>query len=583
MVRRARCYAGILGMLMTAWLTLLLAPLAHGATATLDRDTISLDETVTLTITIDSASIFGNPDWSVLEKDFHVLGTNRRTQVINDDASTQWTVVLSPKHEGKIRIPPIKVSGERTQAIEVNVTTKSAAASDASGSLWIDVEAHKDRVYVQEQTIVTVRLGTAIDLLEAPTVQKPDIPNVVFEVLNSTQYTKRINGTRYTVFEIKCAFFPDRSGALVIPPFVAQVTVPQQVQQNSSLLFQRFFNQGRRVQLKSKQLDIDVREKPAAFPANAVWLPAQSLTVSDSWSDDPLNLATGGSITRTVTLQARGSLGEQLPALPTYKLDGFKLYPDQATTDKQIDSETIIGSRVESVAMLPTRPGDFRLPEVRIPWWNVNTDSLEYATLPAITLKVHGAALSSPAPAAPPAPDTATAPASQPQPQPQPSVPGTSSQPGGAAFWPWLSAGLAAAWVVTLLLWWRSRRRPHETAPAATAITRRDDSAAWDAVRAASRNTNSAEDLRRLRNALVALATAWSPERRFAGLEFLASESDALRQQLQLLDRQLYGGESAARGFDATTMMQELQRMRAARMQRDKAPRDLPPLYPQAG
>jgi len=484
--KRAIRIARLISLALATLLAFVFAlPAFADVTATVDRDTIGLDETVTLTLSVDSASIFGEPDLDKLEENFHVLNTSRRTQIVNGDASTQWIIPLSPKHEGKLRIPPLDISGDRSPPIFVTVTAKSAAATNNNtDSLWMTVETEKPSVYVQEQAIVTVRIGTAIDLLEAPSVQKPDIPNVVFEVLNSTQFTKRMNGTRYTVFEIKCAFFPDRSGALVIPPFIAQVTVPQQAQQTSPFFFQRFLNQGRRLQLKSKSVDLDVKEKPKDFPANAVWLPAQALTATETWSGDPQDIATGGSITRTVTLQARGSLGEQLPTLPTYKLDGFKLYPDQAKTDKQIETDAVNGSRIESVAMLPTRPGDYQLPEIRIPWWNTKTDKLDYAVVPAIALKVHGAALTTPPP---PAPIASASPTPIPDSKPAAVNAAPPAVKTVAGYWPWICAALAAAWVLTLLLWWQSRRqqRGGEQQIDATANLQAREKAAWDAVLAA--------------------------------------------------------------------------------------------------
>jgi len=582
-IRRARLISLALATLLTFVFAL---PAFADITATVDRDTVGLDETVTLTLSVDSASIFGEPDLDKLEENFHVLNTSRRTQIVNGDASTQWIIPLSPKHEGKLRIPPLDVSGDRSPPIFVTVTAKSAATSNTTtDSLWMTVETEKPSVYVQEQAIVTVRIGTAIDLLEAPSVQKPDIPNVAFEVLNNAQFTKRINGTRYTVFEIKCAFFPDRSGALVIPPFVAQVTVPEQARQTSPFFFQRFLNQGRRLQLKSKSVDLDVKEKPKDFPANAVWLPAQALTATETWSGDPQDIATGGSITRTVTQQARGSLGEQLPALPTYKLDGFKLYPDQAKTDKQIETDSVTGSRVESVAMLPTRPGDYQLPEIRIPWWNTKTDKLDYAVVPAITLKVHGAALTAPPPPAPAAvPNSAPIPDSKPAGvnAQQPVV----VQPT-AGYWPWICAALVAVWILTLLLWWQSRRRQgnagQEIDPAAD--LQAQEKAAWNAVVAASKNSSTdAENLRHLRTALLALAAVWFPTRRHVGLDALGTGSKKLSQQLDMLDRQLYAPDTpSAEHFNAGALIDELRSLRALRREPGGISGDLPPLYPQTG
>jgi len=584
------------------WLLLalftLMAPLTFAVTAEVDRNHISLDETVTLTITVDGASLFGQPDLSPLERNFDVLNTQRRTQIINGDATTQWIIPMSPKSEGQLRIPSLKVGSDRTPEISITVDknvdktgganngkNSGTAGGNERNSMWMTAEVEKPSVYVQQQAIVTIKIGSAIDLLEAPQIQKPDISNAPLEVLNNTQYRKRINGTLYTVFEIRCALFPGQSGALVIPSFVADVIVPQQVRQNSSMFFQQFMNQGRRVRLKTDPIDLDVKEKPASFPANAPWIIAESLTASETWSDDPQKLQTGGSITRSVTLQARGALAEQIPALPTFALDGFKLYPDQAKTDKQVEADAITGSRVESVAMLPTRPGDFAIPEIRIPWWNSKTDQLEYATVPAISLKVSGASMTAPTPVpALPTPDTnAASPKTAPTATAQIA---TVTSP----LWMWISAALAASWLLTLLLWWwKSRPRTATTTTNDENALR--ESAAWQTVVTACKGN----DLHATRNALLALAQSWFTHESRTGLKAFTSLGDAeLQRQLDLLDQQLYGanaklnsaestaGAQTSARFDGLALLARLKTFRGKPTSRNAA-EPLPPLYPTSG
>src|SRR5690554_7495508 len=60
----------------------------------------------------------------------------------------------------------------------------------------------------------------------------------------------------------------------------------------------------------------------------------------------------------------------------------FRSYPDQINHDENITERGIIGYSEQSVAIVASSGGEFTLPEVRIPWWNTNTNSLEYAVLP---------------------------------------------------------------------------------------------------------------------------------------------------------------------------------------------------------
>ena len=87
------------------------------------------------------------------------------------------------------------------------------------------------------------------------------------------------------------------------------------------------------------------------------------------------------SSTRSLrTLQ--GLLGSQLPALPTINLNNAKLYPDQPKIEKGDGKSQWTGIRSESLAIIPTRAGEFVLPEVRIAWWNTDSNKAEYAILP---------------------------------------------------------------------------------------------------------------------------------------------------------------------------------------------------------
>ena len=70
--------------------------------------------------------------------------------------------------------------------------------------------------------------------------------------------------------------------------------------------------------------------------------------------------------------------------------DGLKYYPDQPVIS---DSETptgLQGMRVDSVAVVPTKAGHYRIPELRIPWWDTRSNELRYAVLPARELDISG-------------------------------------------------------------------------------------------------------------------------------------------------------------------------------------------------
>ncbi|HGX92829.1 MAG TPA: hypothetical protein ENK35_05880, partial [Candidatus Tenderia sp.] len=114
-----------LSHLLALLLLLTALPGMAAVRATVDRDAVYLDDIFTLIIEADGQASNSAPDLSPLEKDFDVLGSSTSTQVSifngqrND--KTQWHIQLQPRHQGELRIPPLKVDGQRTRAIMLTV------------------------------------------------------------------------------------------------------------------------------------------------------------------------------------------------------------------------------------------------------------------------------------------------------------------------------------------------------------------------------------------------------------------------------------------------------------------------------
>ena len=92
----------------------------------------------------------------------------------------------------------------------------------------------------------------------------------------------------------------------------------------------------------------------------------------------------GIPVTLTLELTARGALGKQLPSLERQlKSDSFRVYRDSTTTSSGVsnDGEQLLGSRKETYTLIPLRDGWIRLPQIRVAWWDVDTDSAMVAGL----------------------------------------------------------------------------------------------------------------------------------------------------------------------------------------------------------
>ena len=131
------------------------------------------------------------------------------------------------------------------------------------------------------------------------------------------------------------------------------------------------------------------------------------------------------------------------PAVP-----GARIYPDQPQGISRDDGEWVLGHKEFRYAVVPELEGELVLPELTVEWWDTVNDRQQTAVLPAQTLRVQPSAL------VPPVPETLLG---------EPSV--TSDEPaarsGSVARWRGLTLLFASLWLLTLLLYWRSRgQRP---------------------------------------------------------------------------------------------------------------------------
>lgn len=545
--------------------------------ASVDRKSIAKGDSFILTIRAEGTGDYAAPDYRALEQDFQVFGNSESSQRMFSNGRieswTEWQTTLVPKHSGRLVIPAIEAAGGLTQPIVVQVEPASGnVVADGTEPIFIEVQTDRKEVYVQQQLLLTARVYVAVALADMQ-LTKPEFADASAKQTSETTFEREINGTRYEVHELTYAIFPQQAGTLTIPELVFSAV---QVGRPRSLF--DFPGQGRALRKLSEQLSVKVKPVPPSF-SGPVWLPARNLTVSSSWSGDPHHLAAGESITRSIDIRADGLLASQLPTLDAPQLDNAKFYADQPQLDDQQDNTGAHGKRVENAALIPTRAGSLEIPPQKIVWWDIDTDSEKVATLPAETLTIK--------PGAQGAVDTAIAPsvaqpapsAQTPSPAPVPAATAQSNNAFTAPWWPLAALLLAIAWLITLLLFWRQRRRiaaVNKTQGMPEEPFELKD--AWSDFVAACR-MNDAPDARR---ALLRWARLFYPERNLRGVEQLQRFTDdpQLGRELQLLDNRLYGTLPDSGEWNGETLLQVVTALKKSRGKNDATNERLATLYP---
>ncbi|MGB8924530.1 MAG: BatD family protein [Pseudomonas sp.] len=361
-------------------------------TASVDRSRLNSGETVELTLETNDVTQFGKPDLTPLEPLFEVRGTRQVNQLntLNGDnrATTRWIITLLPKENGSVIIPSLQLGEVQSQPITVQVV-ESDTREEKNNPAPVFIEASLDQssVYVQAQAILTLRIYHSVSLYDDSSLTPLQIADARIEQLGDTRtYEKDINGVRHGVIEMRYAIYPQHSGLLLIAPQTFSATlVDTQPSQDATAQGPK---PGKLLRVNSAEIALTVKPKPLTYPADAPWLPARSLSLSESWSPEPEHTQVGDSLTRSLTLKVEGLASSQLPALPATDANGLRRYPDQPVLSNQSGERGLIGSREEREALVPGRSGSIELPTVDVIWWNTFEDHLEHTSLPARTLQV---------------------------------------------------------------------------------------------------------------------------------------------------------------------------------------------------
>lgn len=423
--------------------------------AFVDRNEITLNDILTLTIRVDNSLGNSRPSLTGLNRDFEQIGNvSTRSSYTNINGTVQsfvdHIVRLRPLSTGSLTIPSFRIGGDVTTPIRVTVGEADQISTTGDSEIFIRSEISKEQIYVQEQLLYTIKLYYSISFDQGAQLTSPQVADSVVQQLGSDEtYSEIVNGIRYNVTERNFVIFPQSSGELTIPPIYFTATVGRR----GGLT--RFFNNRtsvREINLVSEIHTIDVQGKPANFPAQT-WLPAADINIEESWSGPVGNLTIGDSVTRNIRITARGLSSSLLPGITYEDMPGLKFYPDQPVTEDTANDRGVTASRTEGTAIVPSEAGDFVIPEVVIPWWNTETDTLERAIIPARTLSVMPGAAS----AQPTAPDVSALTRNNQSAATNPLTPATQTS-GLYLFWISSTAVFAAAWLFSTVMWLRNRR-----------------------------------------------------------------------------------------------------------------------------
>jgi len=353
----------------------------------LDRSETLLVDSVQLTVSVGgSRDSDSTPEIQGLENfDVRSGGTSSRVEFINGKLSSgvDYTYFIQPHKTGTFQIGPARVliNGKpyTSNSAKLRVLKPAEGKGVDPGPIFLTAELADDTVYVEEQTIYTLKLYLRRNVRNI-NLNLPETENLIFKQISKPiEYRSTRSGQNFQVIEVRYAVVPAKAGRYTVDPAKMSMTVLQSRGSSKRGFFDDPFSSfasGRPLSVSSKSLQLTVRPLPEKGKP-----PEFSGLVGKfkMWSKlEPVSLKTGESATLTVSVSGQGNVN-RIPDLKMPELSHIKIYADKPVLESTQDSNGTTGSKTMKWALVPEKDGRLEVPPVAVSFFD--TENHSYKTL----------------------------------------------------------------------------------------------------------------------------------------------------------------------------------------------------------
>ena len=391
--------------------------------AQVDQDRVSLNQPITLTVTITYSQDqplekLQLPDMS----QFSVVSRRSSEQMafsFGGGASSfkkikRYNFTLMAKQEGQFTIGPgfLSSAGKKysTQPLEITVSqdhpplpgppqqqpyspgrqpspSKAPSANMPRGTdLYLSAQVDKKEVFLGQQVTYLLKLYSRIDLSSIDNLQMPKMEDFWSEEIESperiAQKVEYIKGIKYNSYLLRRkAIFPIKSGQLTIPPAGVEISTGYS-----------FFMPSERFRRVSDQVTLQVKPlpsqgRPANFSSNNVGEYFLQVYVK------PKRVAAGKPVTLKIRISGAGNISQvTLPQLPF--MGDFKVYDPTLQEKQGFKRENFGGEKTAEYLLLPLKGGDLTIPPFIFNFFDPQKGEYRMINTEAIHIYSAGAALS---------------------------------------------------------------------------------------------------------------------------------------------------------------------------------------------
>jgi len=371
-------------------------------TATLDRDTLALGESATLSLTFENGSPRNVPaPPNVPGLQIAYVGHLSQFNSVNGETNStvMYNFTLTPQQTGDFSIPALvaDVGGQalNSQPLKLTVTQPNApppqAVNSGSEIAFLKLSIPKNEVYAGEVLTARVDIYLRDDVQNIVNFQFTGTPANGFTVgkwVETPKHQVQIGNRVYTDVPLQFALTAIKTGTTSLGPFTANaVIVLPSSNQGGDPIFRQFFNSGeqRQVSLATDTVNVESLPVPAegAPPNFNGAVGNYTMTVAAG----PTNVATGDPITVRVQISGHGALDAlTLPDQPAWR--DFKTYPPTSKVETA-DQLGLSGTKMFEQIVTPQNTDVHELPPFSFSFFDPDARTYRTINQPAVQLAVH--------------------------------------------------------------------------------------------------------------------------------------------------------------------------------------------------
>lgn len=355
-------------------------------TANVDRTQLHLNEPLLLTLSLINSDtrlraegVNPNVDLTLLSDKFNIgrpkASTNYNIYLGKGRSTSDIKVELFPKHIGPLTIPSFEINGLKTQPIAIEVFNKQLETPD---DIFVHSGANIETAWAGQQIVTYIDLYHRVELESASLGSNFETEPVQIELLPNWKMpqasrTETIGGIEYDVKRIAWAVFPNQPGEFTVQLPDIWVTTKN----------------GNKLRLPHQRINFEIKPLPDELPNDIIIGKPElsATTLTENFTQYELT-------PWTLTLKAPVGVTALPKHLPDIKLpEGLKQYPDPARYRTEQTSDGIVDIADYTLSIMPLAAGKFKLPPVRIPYFDPDKGEAALIELASQHINVTAASL----------------------------------------------------------------------------------------------------------------------------------------------------------------------------------------------